>query len=145
MSFGLVNAPAVSQACARFSSPTDYAWSHIAVDFVTRLPPSNGNTTILTIVDHFTKAVHFVPLSKIPTATETADFLVLHVLWLHGIPLDIVFDHLSGVEILLPGSGRNGQSVLRLSSSDQQPDGMGQPGSGGYPKVCHGMSSSFSF
>lgn len=62
------------------------------MDFVTRLPPSNGNTTILTIVDHFTKAVHFVPLSKIPTATETADLLVLHIFRLHGIPLDIISD-----------------------------------------------------
>lgn len=45
MSFGLANAPAVFQACARFPSPTDHAWSHIAVDFVTRLPPSNGNNS----------------------------------------------------------------------------------------------------
>lgn len=28
-------------------------WSHVAVDFVTGLPPSDGNTVILTIVDHF--------------------------------------------------------------------------------------------
>ncbi|XP_061105381.1 uncharacterized protein LOC133133290 [Conger conger] len=28
-------------------------WSHIGVDFVTGLPPSEGNTTILTVVDRF--------------------------------------------------------------------------------------------
>lgn len=64
-------------------------WSHIVV---TALPPLNGNTTILTGVDHFSKAVYFVPLSKLPTASETADLLVLHILQLHGIPHDIVSD-----------------------------------------------------
>ncbi|KAK2889879.1 hypothetical protein Q8A73_018179 [Channa argus] len=67
-------------------------WSHIALDFVTGLPPSHGNTTILTIIDCFSKAVHFVPLPKLPTATETAELLTQHVLRLHGIPRDIVSD-----------------------------------------------------
>ncbi|KAK2905717.1 hypothetical protein Q8A73_009660 [Channa argus] len=67
-------------------------WSHIALDFVTGLPPSHENTTILTIVDRFSKAVHFVPLPKLPTATETAQLLTQHVLRLHGIPHDSVSD-----------------------------------------------------
>lgn len=67
-------------------------WSHIALDFVTGLPPSQGNTTILTIVDRFSKSVHFVPLPKLPTALETADLLVNNVFRLHGIPSDIVSD-----------------------------------------------------
>ncbi len=65
-------------------------WSHIAVDFVTGLPPSEGNDTILTIFDRFSKAVHFVPLLKLPSALETANLLIQHVFGLHGIPLDIV-------------------------------------------------------
>ena len=67
-------------------------WSHIAVDFVTGLPPSEGNNTILTVVDRFSKAVHFIPLPKLPTALETSDLLVQHVFRLHGIPQDIVSD-----------------------------------------------------
>lgn len=39
--------------------------SHIAVDFVTSLPPSQGNATILNIVDWFSKTVHFIPLLKL--------------------------------------------------------------------------------
>ena len=58
-------------------------WSHIAVDFVMGLPPSEGNTTILTIVDRFSKVVHFIPLSKLPSALETAALLVQHVFCLH--------------------------------------------------------------
>ena len=67
-------------------------WSHIALDFVTGLPASQGNTTILTIVDRFSKMVHFAALPKLPSAAETADLLVSHVVRLHGIPRDIVSD-----------------------------------------------------
>lgn len=56
------------------------------MDFVTGLPPSEGNTTILTIVDSFSKAVHFLPLPKPPSALETANFLVQNVFQLRGIP-----------------------------------------------------------
>jgi len=67
-------------------------WSHIALDFVTGLPLSQGNTTILTIVDRFSKTAHFVALPKLPTALGTANLLVSHVFRLHGIPTDIVSD-----------------------------------------------------
>uniref|UniRef100_A0A8C7WRV6 Integrase catalytic domain-containing protein n=1 Tax=Oryzias sinensis TaxID=183150 RepID=A0A8C7WRV6_9TELE len=67
-------------------------WSHIAVDFVTGLPVSQGNTVILTVIDRFSKFVHFIPLPQLPTATETADALVHNVFRHHGLPLDIVSD-----------------------------------------------------
>ncbi|KAM9317862.1 adhesion G-protein coupled receptor F1-like [Pholidichthys leucotaenia] len=67
-------------------------WSHIAMGFVTGLPPSLGHTVILTVVDRFSKAAHFIPLPKLPPAKETADLLVLHLVRLYGIPLDIVSD-----------------------------------------------------
>ncbi|XP_026164228.1 uncharacterized protein LOC113131342 [Mastacembelus armatus] len=67
-------------------------WTHIAMDFVTGLPPSLGNTTILTIVDRFSKMVHFVPLPRLPSALRTAQALVDHVVRLHGIPQEIVSD-----------------------------------------------------
>uniref|UniRef100_A0A4W5L815 Gypsy retrotransposon integrase-like protein 1 n=1 Tax=Hucho hucho TaxID=62062 RepID=A0A4W5L815_9TELE len=47
-------------------------WSHIALDFITGLPPSQGKTVILTVVDRFSKATHFIPLMKLPSAKETA-------------------------------------------------------------------------
>ena len=67
-------------------------WSHIGLDFVTGLPPSNGHTVVLTIVDRFSKAVHFIALPKLPTASETAQLLVKHVFHLHEIPADLVSD-----------------------------------------------------
>ena len=67
-------------------------WSHIALDFITGLSSSNHYTTILTIVDRFSKSVHFVPLTKLPSASETAQLLIQHVIRLQGIPTDIVSD-----------------------------------------------------
>ena len=67
-------------------------WSHIAVDFVTGLPSSGGKTVILTIVDRFSKAVHLIALSKLPSARETADLLIDNVFRLHGLCTDIVSD-----------------------------------------------------
>ncbi len=67
-------------------------WSHIALDFVTALPPSQGNTVVLTVVDRFSKAAHFIPLPKLPSAKETAVTIVDHVFRIHGLPMDVVSD-----------------------------------------------------
>ncbi|KAI2645458.1 Transposon Tf2-9 polyprotein [Labeo rohita] len=67
-------------------------WSHVAVDFVTDLPPSNGYTTILSVVDRFSKACRFIPLPKLPSAMETAEALCNWVFRLYGLPEDIVSD-----------------------------------------------------
>jgi transposase InsO family protein len=67
-------------------------WSHIALDFITGLPSSAGHTVILTVVDRFSKAAHFIPLSKLPSAKETAQIMIDHVFKLHGLPSDIVSD-----------------------------------------------------
>ena len=61
-------------------------WSDISLDFVTGLPPFKGNTTILTVVDRFSKMVHFIPLPKLPSAKERCVFR------LHGFPKDVVSD-----------------------------------------------------
>ncbi len=67
-------------------------WSHISLDFVTGLPPSQGNTVVLTVVDRFSKATHFIPLPKIPSARETAVAVIDHVFRIHGLPMDVVSD-----------------------------------------------------
>ncbi|KAI2653996.1 Transposon Tf2-9 polyprotein [Labeo rohita] len=74
------------------SRPWSRPWSHIALDFVTALPPSQGNTVVLTVVDRFSKAAHFIPLPKLPSAKETAVTVVDHVFRLHGLPTDVVSD-----------------------------------------------------
>lgn len=49
-----------------------HPWFHVAIDFVTDLPSSQRHTTILTIIDLFSKACHLIPLPKLPTTFETA-------------------------------------------------------------------------
>jgi hypothetical protein len=66
-------------------------WPHITLDFVTGLPPSDGNLIeILTVVDMFSKAGHLIPLPKLPSAKETAQLMVQHVFQIHGLPVDMV-------------------------------------------------------
>lgn len=76
----------------------------MALDFITGLPPSDGNGVILTIIDRFSKAMHFVPHTKLPTALEKAQLLVQHVFRL----------------LLLLDVGGIGESFLGLSPTDQR-------------------------
>lgn len=91
---------------------------HIAVDFVTGLPPSDGNTTILTIIDRFSKSIHFVSLPKLLSALETTILLIRHIFRLHST------GHCfgPGAPVILPSTGGLGQSVFWLSL----PDGAGK-------------------
>ncbi len=65
-------------------------WSYISLDFVPGLPPSQGNTVVLTVVDRFSKATHFIPLPKLPSNKETAVAVLDHVFRIHGLPMDVV-------------------------------------------------------
>lgn len=91
------------------------------------------NTTILTIIDRFSKAF-ILFLMKLASALETANLLVLHVFRLHSIPQIQISGrsgspvHFSGVEVILPGSGGLGKSLIWFSPTDQWPDGADKPG-----------------
>ncbi|KAK7883026.1 hypothetical protein WMY93_029200 [Mugilogobius chulae] len=67
-------------------------WSDISIDFVTGLPCSEGNTTVLTVVDRFSKMVHFIAMPKLPSAKETAEVMLSQVFKVHGFPKDVVSD-----------------------------------------------------
>ncbi len=59
-------------------------WSHLGVDFITDLPPSNGNTCILVTVDRFSKSCCLLPLRNCRESIPTTRYF--------GIPEDIVSD-----------------------------------------------------
>lgn len=67
-------------------------WSDISLDFVTGLPLSEGNTTVLTVVDRFSKMVKFIPLPKVPSAKETAEVLMHNVCRVFGFPRNVLSD-----------------------------------------------------
>jgi hypothetical protein len=66
------------------------SWSHISLDFVTGLPPSDGNTVFLNVVDRF--SAHFILLPKLPSAKETAQLMVQHIFRIHGLSMNMVSD-----------------------------------------------------
>ncbi len=97
----VASCPVCAQTKSSNSPPTGFLrplpipsrpWSHIALDFVTGLPPSAGNTVVLTVVGRFSKAAHFIPLPKLPSTKETAQVMVDHVFKIHGLPTDVVSD-----------------------------------------------------
>ncbi len=78
----LINASWVTSTSTYTSTPL----SHIAIDFVTDLPRSRNHTTILTVIDRFSKACRLIPLTKLPTAFETAEALLEQVFRFYGLP-----------------------------------------------------------
>ena len=66
-------------------------FDHIHVDIVGPLPPSEGITYLLTVVDRFTRWPDAIPLSDTTTAS-CAQALVAHWISRYGVPLHISSD-----------------------------------------------------
>ena len=65
----------------------------ISMDFITKLPKSQGNDSILTIVDHdCSKAAIFLPCQESINAEETAALYAQHVFPHYGVPTKIISD-----------------------------------------------------
>ncbi|KAA8517478.1 hypothetical protein F0562_017771 [Nyssa sinensis] len=67
-------------------------WEDISMDFVEGLPLSKGKSTIMVVVDRFSKYAHFVPISHPYTAAGVAQTYFEHIFKLHGMPRKIVCD-----------------------------------------------------
>ncbi|KAK3529961.1 hypothetical protein QTP86_009347 [Hemibagrus guttatus] len=67
-------------------------WSHLSVDFLTDLLDSGGFTTVMVVVDHFSKGCKLIPLKGLPTAMQSAEAMFNHVFCNFGLPEDIVSD-----------------------------------------------------
>ena len=65
----------------------------VALDFITKLPISQGYDSILTVTDHdCTKAALFIPCKESMTAEETAGLIIQHVFPRFGLPLKFISD-----------------------------------------------------
>ncbi len=65
----------------------------VALDFITKLPISQGYNSILTITDHdCTKAAVFIPCKESITAEETTGLIVQHIFPQFGLPLKFISD-----------------------------------------------------
>lgn len=68
------------------------SWSHISMDFIEKLPLSDGKDTIMVVVDRLTKFAHFITLSRPFSATTVAHVFLEQIFKLHGLPASIVSD-----------------------------------------------------
>ena len=69
-----------------------HPWFPTSLDFFMSLTPSDGNTAIPTVVDQFSNAAHFILLSKLTSAKETAQLMMQHIFRIHGLSVDMVSD-----------------------------------------------------
>ena len=67
-------------------------WETITMDFIVDLPISQGYNSILTVVNHHSKAIILSPCHKTITAEQTSQLLVDNVWKRTGFPLAIISD-----------------------------------------------------
>jgi hypothetical protein len=71
--------------------PTDL-WRSISLDFIVKLPTSNGFNSILVVVDRLSKMAHFIACNESITSPELAELMLRNVFRLHGLPDEIISD-----------------------------------------------------
>ena len=67
-------------------------WNSISMDFIEHLPTSEGFTSILVVVDRFTKQGIFIPTYNTITSAQLAELFVVHVFSKHGVPSHVTSD-----------------------------------------------------
>lgn len=61
-------------------------WEDLSLDFIMGLPPFQGNTVILVVVDHFSKGIHLGMLPSSHTAHVVACLFMNIIGKIHGLP-----------------------------------------------------------
>ena len=67
-------------------------WSSVSLDFITRLPMSNGFDALLVVVDRLSKMAHYIPTTSDVNSKQLAKLFFDNIFRLHGIPDSIVSD-----------------------------------------------------
>src|SRR6266850_668260 len=67
-------------------------WNSISMDFIEKLPPSSGYTSILVIVDCLSKHSLFILTHDSITSQQLAQLFVLHVFSKQGVPSHVTSD-----------------------------------------------------
>jgi len=102
-------------------------WGHVSMDFVTGLPVSTqGNDSILVVVDLLSKMSHFIPMPTTADAPAVAEYFMTHVVRLHGVPEKIISDRDSRFVSVFWGELMARCQIKRALSSAWHPQSDGQ-------------------
>jgi hypothetical protein len=82
------------------------------MDFIVSLPKEDGFSSILVVVDRFSKYATFIPATKESPAEKTAELFVKHIVKYWGVPRTIVSDRDARF------TGKFWREVFRLLGSD---------------------------
>jgi hypothetical protein len=70
-----------------------WKWYEIGMDFIVGLPRTRASyDSIWVVVDHLTKATHFIPVMTTYNSAVLAELYMSRIVCLHGIPKKIVSD-----------------------------------------------------
>jgi len=76
----------------KLSKVLEKPWTHLTVDFITKLPVVAGKNAILVVCDRLSKMTHFVTTMEGTSAEGLARLFQDNVWKLHGLPESIVSD-----------------------------------------------------
>ena len=68
------------------------AWTHITMDFIESLPPSQGYDTVVVVIVRLSKVGHFLALHHPFIAKQVAQLFLDNIFKLHGLPKFIITD-----------------------------------------------------
>jgi len=95
------------------------------MDFITDLPKSEGYDTIVVVIDRLTKMSYFIPFSKDLDARQYTNLFMREIVWLHGLPHDIITDRgtLFTSDLWKETTGKLGIKRRRSTACHPQTDG----------------------
>ena len=76
----------------KLSEVPEKPWTHLTVDFITKLPVVAGKDAILVVCDRLSKMAHFVATTEAMSAEGLARLFRDNIWKLHGLPESIVSD-----------------------------------------------------
>ena len=70
----------------------DRPFASVSMDYIVKLPESDGHDSILVMVDRLTKMAIFVPCREDISAVQLSTYFLDHVVAHHGVPREVVSD-----------------------------------------------------
>jgi hypothetical protein len=70
----------------------EHKWESISMDFITRLPNTQGKDCIFVVVDRLTKFTHFFAIAIDFSATKVVELFFREIFRSHSLPKTIVSD-----------------------------------------------------